>query len=135
MTKSRRLKHFKETNEFYVKTPARPDLEFLVLDNVRDYVMLSHKYLLKGQTLETDIKKVDGQVQIDSLKNQYKIKLHLHVHHYSACYFDLNPYLGKLAAVLKLEPNSISTVKPPQNRNQISTAPEKAHEPTSAFSA
>lgn len=135
LMKSRRLKHYKQTFEFYIKTKPRADLELTVMTHVKEFVHLSHKYVLKEHTPEADIKRVDTQVQVILMGHLYKVNLHVHVHHYSSVYFDLHPYVVKLASVLQLPPNSIHANQPNQGARTLNTEPVKAQTPTSAFSS
>ena len=55
----RRLKHYKTSINFYIKTKPRSDLEQKIINNVDEYVDIKIKYKNRNQTKSNDIKKID----------------------------------------------------------------------------
>jgi cell division protein FtsL len=106
----RRLKHSKNSYEFYIACNNRPDLENKILKNVNEYVDISQKYKNKGHTRDEDIKMIEKEIKtIKKIENVFYIELYIHVHHYSYIVFDLNNYLSSLNELLKLPTASIFT--------------------------
>ena len=106
----RRLKHYKTSINFYIKTKPRSDLEQKIINNVDQHVDIKMKYKNRGQTKENDIKKIDKEIRLMRDADGYYINLPIHIHHYSAVTFDQNNYLVGLNNILNLEPGSIAAV-------------------------
>lgn len=112
---SRRLKHFRQSNSFFVKTQQKIlGLEAKITKEINNFVVLEKKYILKGHSKENDIKKIENTISTEIYKDGYLVKLSLHIHHYSKFCFDLNNFLYRLGDVLELEAGTIiqDTQKP-----------------------
>lgn len=108
---SRRLKHLREQHKFYIKGQASPETEHVILKLVDEYVLIHQKYLSKGHTKETEIKRIEKQINF----KDDGITLALHVSHYTNLYFSIYEYIARLNSELGLPPASI--------RYNVSTQP------------
>lgn len=113
MTKntSRRLKHHRESATFHIKSAnIKSNLEEIILKNLGDFIQLSHKTMLKGGDKNIDIKKVEGEANIQTIQAGCLVALKVHIHHYANVYFDLPGYLARLNTELELKPASVVQV-------------------------
>lgn len=115
MTKtSRRLKHYHDTVIVFINTSdPKSDLQEIIMNNTGEFVRLTYKAAKKG-TLEEDIKLVECDLSLRDVAEGVIVKINLHVHHYSAVYFDLQAFLARLNTVLALKPGSVVETEEPK---------------------
>ena len=104
---SRRLKHLKESHQFFIEGDGSPIMEQTILSLVDEFVLLYPKYINKGHSKQSEIKQIDKHVTISVSNNGFSFKLDIHIHHYTKLYFNIYEYIAKLNAELKLPPASI----------------------------
>ena len=105
---SRRLKHFKEEHEFFIKTVGEPGTECIVRNRIDENIRIYQKYVNKGHTKDGEIKKIDKTIKLTQTGDQLRVQLGIHVHHYTKVYFTLYDYLAQLNSDLNVPPASIS---------------------------
>ena len=108
---SRRLQHTQETYDIYVNS-TNPKIQQILYNNINQCVHLDHKKSVQGHTLSNDLKKIEKDVTVSHTTTEgVYIRVHVHVHHYSKVYFDVNQFMVLVLALLELPPGSIRETK------------------------